>query len=185
MFESLETALGMIGMYAAVGFCLAVIYNVLRFFRLAFPKYRKTAAVFDFLFAVTAGLVLFAFSVPYGTGFFRLYYVAAAAFGFALNMVSVGMIVPPLARFFGRAAGWILQKLKSILAVPVRFICDKSILYGAKLTKYISKLHEKCKMHLQKHRRLLYNKNNHKIGEVHPKGGENRNAIKAKVRKIV
>ena len=35
-------------------FLFAVVYNILRFFRLAFPKMKKAAAVSDFLFTVTA-----------------------------------------------------------------------------------------------------------------------------------
>ena len=183
MFETLEDSLEMIGMYAAVGFGLAVIYNVLRFFRLAFPRARKAAAISDFLFAVLSGFVLFAYSVPYGTGFFRLYYVIAAAFGFAVNMVTLGLAVPPLARILGKVTVHIGRAVKAAAAVPVHFICDKSTYLFAKIKKNISKIAEKREMYLQKHRQLMYNKNKHKIGEVYPEGGENRHAIKAKVRK--
>jgi hypothetical protein len=181
MFEGLDDALGMIGLYAAVGFCLAVLYNILRFFRLAFPKMRKTAALSDFLFALTAGIVLFAFSVEYGTGFFRLYYVVAAAFGFALNMLTLGAAVPAPARAFGRMCGWIVKKA----AIPTVFVCEKVIYIWRGMLKNISKIAENCEKHLKNRRRMVYNVKDNKIEEVYPKGGENRNAIKAKVRKII
>ena len=183
MFETLEGSLEMIGIYAAVGFALAVIYNILRFFRLAFPKARKAAAVSDFLFAVFAGFVLFVYSVPYGTGFFRLYYVIAAAFGFAVNMVTIGLAVPPLARILGKVTVRLWHVFKAAAAVPVHFICDKSTYLAAKVKKIISKIAEKRETYLQNHRQLMYNKFNHRMEKVYPEGGENRHAIKAKVRK--
>ena len=180
MFETLEGALEMIWLYAAAGFCLAVIYNVLRFFRLAFPKMKKAAAVSDLLFAVLAGFVLFALSVEYGMGFFRLYYVVAAAFGFALNMVTLGAVVPPLSRLFGKICVWTGGKI----AAPVRFLCEKATYLCTGLLDKTSKFAEKSKKYLKNHRRVLYNIEDNKIDEVYPEGGEHRNAVKAKIRKI-
>lgn len=179
MFESFEDALGMIGLYAAIGFVLAVLYNIIRFFAVAFPSFGKITAVFDILFCLIAGLVLFAFSVEYGTGFFRLYYVIAAAFGFAVNTVTLGAAVPPLARLFGR----ICRKLGELLEIPLHFICEKSTQFRLFIQKNLSIFAEKVKLHLKKRRQTVYNSIDHKIGKVYAKGGENRNAVKAKVRK--
>ncbi|MBR5090170.1 MAG: spore cortex biosynthesis protein YabQ [Ruminiclostridium sp.] len=181
MFETLEDALGLVGLYAAVGFCLAVIYNFLRFFRLAFPKMKKAAAVSDFLFAILAGAVLFAFSAEYGMGFFRLYYVVSAAFGFAINMVTLGAAVPVLSRFFGRFCARVAEKA----AVPLKFVCDKSTYLLSFVVKIISDIAKNTEKHLKNRRKLLYNVKDNKIEKVYPKGGENRNAIQAKVRKII
>lgn len=181
MFETTDDALGMIALYAVVGFCLAVIYNFLRFFRLALPKMKRAAAVSDFLFAILAGFVLFAFSVEYGTGFFRLYYVVAAAFGFALNMVTLGMPIPALARLSGRFFGFAVK----IVAKPIRKACEKATYYTAHILKNIAEIAKKCEKHLKIRRKMLYNVKDNKIEEVYPKGGENSNAIQAKVRKIV
>ena len=185
MFESDETILAMLGIYSAVGFCLAVLYNVLRFFRLAFPEFRKAAAVSDFMFAATAGLVMFAFSVDNGTGFFRLYYVAAAAFGFALNMVTLGLAVPPAAKLSGKLFRLIGNMICRIVMVPVNLFCNISTYICSNLQKYVSKIAEKRKTYLKKRREMVYNNLDHKIGEIYTEGGENRNAIKAKVRKII
>ena len=180
MFETTDDALGMIGLYAVVGFCLAVIYNVLRFFRLALPKMKRTAAVCDFIFAVLAGFVLFAFSVEYGTGFFRLYYIIAAAFGFALNMVTLGMPIPALARLSGR----FFEFVAKTTAKPIRKVCEKATYLAKRMLKNIAETAKKREKHLKIRRKMLYNVKDNKIDEVYPKGGENRNAIQAKVRKI-
>ena len=96
MFETTEQTLSLCGSFASAGFILAVLYNILRFPRLAFPKRKVMGALMDALFAIVAALTLFIMSVEYGTGFFRLYYIAAAAFGFAANMLTLGWLVPPL-----------------------------------------------------------------------------------------
>ena len=181
MFETFDDTLGMIWLYAAAGFCLAVIYGILRFFRLALPKMKRTAAVCDFLFAVTAGFVLFALSVGYGTGFFRLYYVVAAAFGFALNMVTIGAPVPLLARLMRRFLTFAAGKV----AKPAKIVCEKITDISARLLKYMAETAKKCEKHLIIRRKMVYNVKDNKIDEVYPKGGENSNAIQAKVRKIV
>lgn len=181
MFETSETVLSMIGIYAAAGFWLAVIYNIFRFPRLAFPKMKKLAFALDFLFALIAGFVLFVFSVPYGTGFFRLYYVIAAALGFGVNMVTLGLLVPPAAKLFGRLSRYIREAIMR----PVRYFCQKSTDFIIKIRKILSNNAEKIKKYLKKKRQIVYNKSDNKVGKVFPEGGENRNAVKAKVRKII
>ncbi|MBQ3841996.1 MAG: spore cortex biosynthesis protein YabQ [Ruminiclostridium sp.] len=181
MFEDTGTVLSMIWIYAAVGFFLAVLYNLFRFPRLAFPKMKKLAAVLDFLFAVIAGFVLFVFSAAYGSGFFRFYYVAAAALGFAVNMITIGLAVPPLSRLFGRACRYISAKLM----IPICYIRQKSTKMFVEIAKMLSNNAEKLKKYLKNNNKIVYNSSDHKIGKVYPEGGENRNAVKAKVRKIL
>ena len=185
MFESTEDALELVGLFAAAGFFLAVLYNILRFFRIAFPGMKKTAVISDFLFCIIAGLVVFILSVEYGSGFFRLYYIIASAFGFTLNMITVGFIVPPLARLTGKTAKWIREKILCIFSVPCKFICEKMTYIFNAVKKYMSKITEKSKKRLKNSRQMMYNKNNRKIGELYSEGGEHRNAVKAKVRKII
>lgn len=177
MFETLEQTLTLSGMYIQIGFVLGILYNILRFVRLSFPKMRIMSAVIDFLFMIVYGLVLFIFSVEYGTGYFRLYYVIASLLGFAVNMLTLGFLVPPLARLFRRIYVFLARKL----AVPFSFICQKSTAFFVKIGEKITKLFKMCKMHLQMNREKVYNENNHKIGILHRKSGENRNVIKAKV----
>ncbi|MBP5605995.1 MAG: spore cortex biosynthesis protein YabQ [Ruminiclostridium sp.] len=185
MFESTEDALELIGLFTAAGFLLAVLYNILRFFRIAFPEMKKTAIITDFLFCIIAGLAVFIMSVEYGSGFFRLYYIISASFGFTLNMLTVGFAVPPLARLTGRAVKWFCKKLGHIISVPYKFACEKATNTFVKVKKYMSNITEKSKKSLKNVRRMMYNNYNRKIGEVYSEGGEHRNAVKAKVRKII
>lgn len=184
MLESTEDALELIGLFTAAGFFLAILYNILRFFRIAFPEMKKTVIISDFLFCIIAGLVVFTLSVEYGSGFFRLYYIISAAFGFTLNMITVGFIVPPFARLTGKAVKWICKKILYIISVPYKIICKKLTYISNEIKKYMSKITEIIKKRLKNSRQMMYNNNNRKIGEVYSEGGEHRNAVKAKVRKI-
>ena len=113
-------------------------------------------------------------------GFFRLYYVIAAALGFAVNMVTIGLLVPPAARLFGRVSHYIYETVKK----PVIYIYQKSTDFFIKNRKILSNNAEKIKKYLKKNRQVVYNNNDHKIGKVYQEGGETGNAIKAKVRKV-
>ena len=179
MFETTDDVLRLLGIFSAVGFGLGVVYNIVRFFRLSFPGLRVTAAVLDILFSLISGLILFIFSTEYGMGFFRLYYVAAAAFGFAVNMLTLGWLISPLARLFGRVCSFFVR----ILTRPVVLFCQKTKAVFIKIREKSTKLIEKCKKHLSIRHNKLYNKNNSKIEEVYKESGEKHNAVKAKVRK--
>lgn len=184
MFETTEVILQMIQIYLVVGFAMAVLYNLFRFVRLAFPKGFILSAVFDLIFAMVAGIVMFIFSAAYGMGYFRLYYVFAAALGFAANMLTLGFAVPPLARIFGRVISRV-KKLICTFAVQIfRFIRQKTSSVFIKISEITTKITEKCKIHLKKHDKIVYNVYDHKIGVSYKKGGETVNVIKAKVRKI-
>lgn len=184
MFETTEVILQMIQIYLAAGFFLGVLYNIFRSIRLTFPKLFLFGAVLDIIFALTAGFVMFVFSAAYGMGYFRLYYVFAAALGFAANMFTLGFAVPPLARFFGK----VLRRLNTIIGGFVvrsfSLFRQKATGFFIKISENITKINEKCKIHLKKHDKMMYNNNDHKIGYLLKKGGETGNVIKAKVRKI-
>ena len=184
MFETEEVILQMIQIYLAVGFSLGILYNIFRFIRLALPGLRLLAIILDLLFTITAGLVLFVFSAAYGMGYFRLYYILAAALGFTANMLTIGFAIPPLAKLSGKLLKHISGVIASFLKRIIRFIRQKSTKVFIKMGEIISKINEKCKIHLKKHYDMVYNNNDHKIGNLYKKGGETGNVIKAKVRKI-
>ncbi len=185
MFESFEDSFEMFGIYAAVGFFLGVFYNMFRFVRLAFPKLKITGAVLDFLFAVISGVVLFAYSVEYGTGYFRLYYVIAAALGFAVNMLTLGFAVPPVARFSGRVLSAVFRVIMGSARKIFSVIAQTADKCFVKIGEKLTKLRKKCKKCLKKDDKQVYNNEDNKIGKVfYRKGSEERNGIKAKVRKI-
>ena len=181
MFESTEQVLTLFGQFMAIGFALGLVYNVFAFFRLLLKEIRLVGAVTDLLFPFIAGFTLFAFSVELGTGFFRLYYVAAAALGFGIYAVTLGLLTPLPAR--------LIRKLAALMSAPVKklfcFIQQKlSSLFGVIYQK-VSKILLKGKISLQNTSGMLYNNRVSKIGKMsEEKGGENRYAIKARVRKI-
>ena len=185
MFESFEDSLGMCELYAIVGFFLGVFYNVFRFVRLAFPRLKITSAVLDILFAVISAFVLFVYSVEYGTGFFRLYYVFAAAVGFAVNMLTLGFAVPPVSRLFGRLFRAVAGRICAFFAKLFGAIAQTAGRCFVKISEKMKKCCEKCGKVLKKRRNMVYNTKDNKIGEVYRKGSEKNNGIKAKVRKIV
>ena len=185
MFESFADSLGMCELYTIVGFFLGVFYNVFRFVRLAFPKMKITAAVLDILFGLISAFVLFAYSVEYGTGFFRLYYVFAAALGFAINMLTLGFAVPPSARLFGRAARAVWGKIHALAAKLFSAIQQTAGRCFVKISEKLKKYREKRRNILKNRHSMVYNIEDNKIGKVYRKGRESNNGIKAKVRKIV
>ncbi len=184
MFETTEVILQMIQIYLVIGFSLGILYNVFRFFIVAFPGFRFLNAFFDILFSLIAGIVLFVFSAAYGMGYFRLYYVFAAALGFLINMLTLGFAVPPSARVFGRVTRRLYGLLRAEIGKLISFIRQKSTVVFIKISENITKINEKCKIHLKKHNTMMYNINDHRIGDYYEKGGETGNVIKAKVRKI-
>lgn len=185
MFESFEDSLGMCELYAVVGFFLGVLYNVFRFVRLAFPKLKIIAAVLDILFAVISAFVLFAYSVEYGTGFFRLYYVLAAAVGFAVNMLTLGFAVPPVSRLFGRIFRAAAGRIGALLGKLFGAIHQTAGRCFVKISEKSTIFREKCRNVLKTRRNMVYNNEDNRIGKVYRKGSEKKNGIKAKVRKIV
>lgn len=184
MFETEEVILQMIQIYLSVGFSLGIVYNIFRLIRLTFPGSRLLSILLDLIFTITAGLVLFVFSAAYGMGYFRLYYVFAAALGFTVNMLTVGFAVPPLAKLSGKLFRHINSAIASFLKRIFRFIRQKTTNVFIKMGEIIAKINEKYKIHLKKHYNMVYNNNDHKIGYLSKKGGEAGNVIKAKVRKI-
>ena len=185
MFESFADSLGMCELYAVVGFFLGVLYNVFRAVRIAFPKLKLTAAVLDILFALISAFTLFAYSVEYGTGFFRLYYVFAAAVGFAVNMLTLGFAVPPVSRLFGMLFSAVAGKTGALLRKMFSAIHQTTCRCFGKISEKLTKYREKYRNTLKKRRSMVYNIEDNKIGKVYRKGSEKNNGIKAKVRKIV
>lgn len=184
MFETTEVILGMLQIYLIAGFALGILYNIFRFVRLTFPKMIVVSAVLDFVFAIISGLVLFILSAAYGMGYFRLYYIFAAAVGFAANMLTLGFVVPPVSKLLRRVIKTIYRWIAYYTVKWFGFIHQKLTSIFIKIGENITKINEKCKIHLKKHSNLVYNNIDHKIGELYGKGGETRNAIKAKVKKI-
>ena len=98
MFETTRQVLLLFGQFAVIGFVLGFVYNALRFIRIIFSSGSVFTGITDFIFVAVSGLVIFIFSVELGVGNMRLFYLIAAAIGFAVYTVTLGNITAFVAR---------------------------------------------------------------------------------------
>jgi len=184
MYETNDIILQMTGIYLAVGFALGIIYNIFRFFRYLLPDVRLISVISDFIFAIISGIVLFIFSAAYGRGYFRLYYLLSAAIGFTGNMLTLGFLIPPSAKVLRRLFLRFNVFISAYFVKIISFIRQKMTAVFIKIGEKITKIVKNFKIYLKKLYTKVYNKSDHKIGELYQESGETGNAIKAKVRKV-
>lgn len=187
-FISVSETFGLFGKFMAIGFILGFINNLIRLMRFTFGIKKLGTGIMDFLFIMFFGLIIFICSVAYGAGNLRLYYIIASLFGFAVNMVIFGKITSAAGRFFNRSckktASYIKRKIIVPIGYKIREIYGKTHYIFVEKCQKMYKSLEKNKIHLKNTLHIVYNNNNNTIiGDFSRKGGENRNAIKAKVRK--
>lgn len=189
MFLTNAQMLSVIGDFAVIGFILGFLYDILRFFRKALGLGRVFVFITDFLSMIFIGLVLLFFALDTPTGNLRLIFILAAVFGITLYLITIGKITGFLAMITGNFFTYLKKKLKKYVINPIirRFVFLKQ-----KLTAFFGELHQKMKISkekshfgLKKQPTVLYNKNNSKMSELYQNGGEERNVIKAKIRKKV
>lgn len=187
MFQTDSQLLGIIGQFAVTGFILGFFYDTVRCFRIIFGTGRIFAFITDFFATVISGFVLFYSAIDTPTGNLRLIYVLAAVFGMALYLITIGKITVYPAKLIGKLVSFIKNTIKKFIIKP---ICNFFVSLKQKLTAYFSELHQKTKKKqenshfgLKKTPPLLYNSNNNKMSKLCQIGGEERNVIKAKIRK--
>lgn len=187
MFQTNSEFLAVIGQFAVIGFVLGFLYDIVRFFRKALGTGRILAFITDFFAMIISGLVLLFFAIDTPTGNIRLIYVLAAAFGMVFFLITIGKITGFIAGLTSRFFAFIKGRLRKYVFKP---ISDCFVSLKQKLTALFGELHQKMKIYkekshfgLKKAPSVLYNKNNNKMSELCQIGGEERNVIKAKVRK--
>jgi hypothetical protein len=143
MFEPISQSLYEIMMFAVLGFILAALYEPLRIIRL----FVKTGAVWlgiqDFLFLAACGLAVFAYSLEFGAGHFRYFYVIGIAFGAAVYFLTVGRLIALITRAFAEA-------IKNAVAYAVNLIhckciqplCKIFVRFAQKIKKKIVSFHK-------------------------------------------
>ncbi|MCL1867029.1 MAG: spore cortex biosynthesis protein YabQ, partial [Oscillospiraceae bacterium] len=89
MFEPISQSLYEIMMFSILGFALATLYEPIRVVRLFVRTNAVAAGIQDFLFLSACGLIVFAYSLEFGTGYFRYFYVLGIAFGAAVYFLTV------------------------------------------------------------------------------------------------
>lgn len=187
MFYTDSEILEIIGQFAVTGIVLGLLYDALRFIRIALNTGTVFIFITDFFAMVFNGLVLMYLSFNTPTGSLRLIYVVSAVFGMILYLVTIGKFTTFLASISAKVISFLKRRINIYILKPIfnRFGFIKQ-----KLTAVFGELHQKMKNYkeksdfgLKKTATMLYNKNNNKMSILSQNGGEERNVIKAKIRK--
>ena len=72
------------------GFCIGVLYDVVRTIRLIFGGGKRTVLIFDILYSAFAGLVTFIFSLVITNGMVMAYVVFGEMLGFFIYYITFG-----------------------------------------------------------------------------------------------
>lgn len=187
MFYTDSEILAIIGQFALSGIVLGFLYDILRFIRTAFSVGNVFTFITDFFAMIFSGLVLMLLSVDTPTGRLRLIYVLSAVFGMVLYLITIGRLTAFLAGLASKFVFCLRNSAKKFIFNPLYrffgFIRQKSTNVFDRLYKKIKIYKEKSDFGLKKGLSLLYNKNNNKMSKLCQNGGEERNVIKAKIRK--
>lgn len=73
------------------GFCIGVLYDVVRTIRLIFGGGKRTVLIFDILYSAFAGLVTFIFSLVITNGMVMAYVVFGEMLGFFIYYITFGV----------------------------------------------------------------------------------------------
>lgn len=183
MFETTQEILGQIGIFAAIGFCLGFGYDILRFFRILFGKGQGRTNIGDLLYLPFCAFVIFCCIVEYGGGKLRLYFFFAALLGAGIYLVTLGNLTKLAAKWFRSLILFIFRQIKkpiySFYCLILQFFRK---IFGS-LCQKIGEGAKKASLHLKNTVKIVYNKNNSKMGKLYETGGEERHVIKAEVRK--
>ncbi len=187
MFQTNAEFLSVIGQFAVIGFFLGIFYDIIRLFRIVFGMGKVFTFITDVLAMLLSGLVLIFFGVDTPTGKLRLLYILAAAFGMVLYLITIGKITVYPARLAGKLIGFIKSLFGKYIIRPIckffSFIKQKLTAFFVELQQKNKNYQEKLRIGLKKTPSVLYNSNNNKMSKLCQNGGEERNVIKAKVRK--
>lgn len=148
-----------------LGCGLALIYDVFRILRLAFPGGKAVVFIEDGVFIVIATLATFIFCVNFCNGYFRVFIAIGEILGFIIYYFTVGVLVFKAARSIIRGVKAVLRFLYRIFVKPVARFFKYIYTKTKELFKHISQKSPKgffaSKFHLKRHGKMLYNKTNH------------------------
>jgi hypothetical protein len=148
MFNPVSQNLHQIMMFALTGFFLGVLYEPLRISRLFIKTGAIAVGIQDFLFLAACGVIVFAYSLEFGEGHFRYFYLIGIAFGAAVYFLTAGKLISFITRTFAQA-------IKSIVKHIARAIYRSFVLPTWKLLVNIAQktqikstnLHKSAKNH--------------------------------------
>jgi len=116
MFEPISQSLYEIMMFSVLGFFLAALYEPLRIARIFVKTSAVWVSVQDLLFLSLCGVTVFAYSLEFGAGYFRFFYIIGLAFGAAVYFLTAGrVIVFVFKRFSDAIKVRIIRPLRKLL----------------------------------------------------------------------
>jgi Sec-independent protein translocase protein TatA len=191
MFEPATQSLHETAMFAILGFLLAALYEPMRIARIFFRTHAALVAVSDFLFLSACGLIVFAYSLEFGGGHFRYYYLIGLAFGTVVYFLTVGKLINMITRAFADAIRKAVRRTASairrkvLLPLREKFVQLVQSL-GTKLGKF-QQIAENRRKDLQNKLKVVYNKGKSKPQEKQNQDENQQTAglvIRARVRKV-
>ncbi len=184
MFQTNEEFLELMGEFASVGLFIAVFCDAVRFLRTVTGAGKVAVFITDFLMTVISSLFILFASIETSSGSIRIYYLLAVLFSMAVYFTTVGVITGFIARLLAKLLLRVRRVAVRFMYNPVVriFILIKQKMFNVlvQLQQKTSKYKENLHFGLKKRTPMLYN---NKIGKLCTNGGEERNVIKAKVRK--
>lgn len=118
------------------GFCIGVLYDVVRTIRLIFGGGKRTVLIFDILYSAFAGLVTFIFSLVITNGMVMAYVVFGEMLGFFIYYITFGVFAVRFSERVTEAVKGFFIKIFKALASP--FLK----LFGF-LSEFLEKYHKK------------------------------------------
>lgn len=145
----------------AAGFILGALYDLFRIWRILFRSGRRAVFFQDVFYLFLAALFTFLLALGVSLGEVRFYLVAGEAAGWLLYYFSLGLVTARFFRFVARLLNrFLFAPLRKIFTALWNFM-RKIVLSFAKLLK---KVFSKRKNGLQRHSKVVYNRNNGKRG---------------------
>lgn len=184
MFLTNAEFLALLGQFAEAGFIIAVFWDIVRFIRIVMNGGKISVFISDFFLTVITLLVIMFLSIEWGGGRIRLLFFVSSVFGMVIYFYTIGVITKAIAGIINKLFLRLRKCIGRYIYKPVeRFfelIKQKSLNIFAQIRQKMLKYVKKSDLGLKKHTSMLYN---NKIGKLCANGGEERNVIKAKIRK--
>ena len=168
-----------------LGVGLGVAFDMFRVARIIL-KHNKTAIFFeDFIFAIFFSMAIFIYSTEMARGEIHFYVIFGTILGFALYLLTVGVVVVTITKTIVMIVWKILYTIYRIFFAPIvkLFVklCQK--IKGAFVKIDINSKNKllKLKKSLKRKCIVVYNKHTHKLGKKNRGGNHNGNKKKKKI----
>lgn len=149
-------------MSVVMGVFFGLLYEVFRISRIAFNLSKLAIAIEDFVFLMLCAIGVFAFSIEYGNGMIRLFFVIGALLGAILYLLTVGRLIFAASRGIIFAIKSFFSFIYRILIHPIiRFIVflyQKLRSMFSHIGDFFKKICNKSKFDLKHNPKVLYNR---------------------------